>query len=611
MFRIAFLIAVHLLSISAFADKESDEIIRSKGILTKTDDPKVLVGVYNDLAWEYYYTNFDSSMKYVQLAIKLSEDLEDVYWKSVSLEMLAILKDVSGQVEEALNLYFEVIKLRESIGGEGLENTYNNVAAIFRNQENYEKALVYFRKSYAMEEDLNNPPGIAASLINIGLTLMRMNDVDSIEGYYSRAMSISDSIGDPVLMADVRINLAEFLQQQGQTEAAWKNYESALTIAGSASLVGSTCVASFGLAEIAHARGDHRAALQWLEKALSAALQINNLEYLSRVFGIRAVVHAAQGEYRKAFEDREMYIVLKDSVSKTELLRLTTTLEARFASEQKERRIAELQLDATERALDAVTSKNQRNLLFSLAIILVLGVVFLAYRYALQQKVSRLLAQKNKTIEEALRDRETLLKEIHHRVKNNLQVVSSLLSIQGREITDEKALEAVNESKHRVQSMALIHQYLYSENDLKSIDMQQYVSQLSKNLFAAYRTDHDAVELKLDVDMIMLDVDTAIPVGIILNELITNALKYAFPDGEGGRLLVALKIENGRLNLRVADSGVGFSGETKGDFSFGMKLLNAFKQKLEAEIIVRSDGGADITYSIGKFKSTWGQGIAS
>lgn len=242
---------------------------------------------------------------------------------------------------------------------------------------------------------------------------------------------------------------------------------------------------------------------------------------------------------------------------------------------------------------------------------MVLGIAFIAYRYRHRHRMVNILSDKNKTIEAALKDRETLLKEIHHRVKNNLQVVSSLLSIQGREITDSKALEAVNESKNRVKSMALIHQYLYGDNDLKSIDMQQYIVQLSKSLFSAYRVDHDLVELCTEVEPIMLDVDTAVPLGIILNELVTNALKYAFPEGRAGTLTVSLKEVNGKLELRVKDDGVGPDTAHSSDFSFGMKLLNAFKSKLNAEFETKNENGVEAIYTIATYKRSWAETTAS
>jgi len=341
------------------------------------------------------------------------------------------------------------------------------------------------------------------------------------------------------------------------------------------------------------------------------ARKVNSLQYSKRIHGLRATVLFGMRRYKEAFEEQSEYLTAKDSLLSLEIMEITNELEAKYKSEKQERQITELRLATAESALNAVTSRNQRNFLFFLSVLMILAVTFIAYRYRNQQKTAVLLAQKNQTIETALKDRETLLKEIHHRVKNNLQVVSSLLSIQGREITDSKALAAVNESKNRVKSMALIHQYLYGDHDLKSIDMQQYIVQLSKSLFNAYKVDHDLVELRTDIEPVLLDVDTAVPLGIILNELVSNSLKYAFPEGREGVLSISLREINGALELRVKDNGVGSLTADPSDLSFGTKLLNAFKSKLNAEFETKSENGLEAVYTIRTYKRLWAKNTAS
>ncbi|MBK7556289.1 MAG: sensor histidine kinase [Flavobacteriales bacterium] len=142
-------------------------------------------------------------------------------------------------------------------------------------------------------------------------------------------------------------------------------------------------------------------------------------------------------------------------------------------------------------------------------------------------------------------------------MKNNLQTVSSLLSIQGRSITDETAKQAVNDSRLRVKSMALIHQDLYREGDLTGVQMEDYVAKLANGLVTSYSMT-DRVQLDLRVHPINLDVDTAVPLGLILNELITNALKYAWPDGRPGRLQVSMSVSTeDALLVDVIDDGIG------------------------------------------------------
>lgn len=595
------LLLILLHGIAGHSQSEPDAIIRLKANLTKTVDLPKLTEIYNDLAWEYSATNIDSANFYVQKAIERANKLNDPYWKAVSLEMLAILKEISGQNEEAIKLYFKVIPIRESIGGVGLENTYNNMAIIFRTQNNFETAYSYFYRSYKIEVEKNNKQGIAASLINIAITEKHLNRKDSIKHHLWEALSIGREIDNQGLKSHAMINLGIVNREENNVDSALYYFKEALILTGNTDK-GSEVVINIGLAEIYTGTGELAKALRFLDRAENLALELRSIEYLKRIYSDKAAVYAANGNYKQAYIFSNKFFAMNDSLTNLKLIAQTNDLEKKYETERKERQITELQLASVEQQLIAKAGNNQRRFLMFIATILSLAAWFAFYRYRKEQRTARILQGKNETIVTALHDREILLKEIHHRVKNNLQVVSSLLSIQGREISDEKALEAVNESKHRVQSMALIHQYLYSENDLKSIDMQQYVNQLSANLFKAYKLDHDLVKLEVDVSPIMLDVDTAIPLGIIINELITNALKYAFPENMEGVLRVKLNEENERLNLHISDNGVGQSAVSVSDINFGTKLINAFKNKLKAELDMNTENGYSVLFSIGNYK---------
>lgn len=583
---------------------EPDVIMELKSEIDR-GDPKDNIEIYNDLAWEYHFSDFDSSMKYTNLALELAERFDEPYWRAVSLEMKAILFEISGQVREALNLYFEVIPLRESFGGVGLENTYNNMAVIFRNQGNYENALFYFRQSYEIEKRNNNRLGIAESLNNIALSQSSLGQRDSVEALLFTAKHISDSLGNQNLTSDISLNLADFYLKEDNIPMARLYYEEVYKLAEENRLEARLCPAALGLAEIHLAQGDLYEAKYFMAKARESVLKTRFLEYRLRIENLSSEIFAAEGNYEAAWRSKSEYLSLKDSVARKELVTLSNTLAAQFENERKERRIAELQRDTAEQKFTAEANRNQRNMLIFFAVALLGTGGVISYRYVVQRRVASLLTAKNQTIRETLDDREILLREIHHRVKNNLQIVSSLLSIQSREITDQKAIEAVNESKLRVGSMALIHQFLYSKENLKSIDMQQYITQLSQNLFAAYRTDRDKVALTVNAPQIYLDVDTAIPIGLIINELITNSLKYAFPNEREGMIRVLLWEEGDKLNLQVSDNGVGQSENAEQSGNFGMKLLKAFQKKLRAELIINFKNGTEIHYIIGKYARSW------
>jgi len=191
-------------------------------------------------------------------------------------------------------------------------------------------------------------------------------------------------------------------------------------------------------------------------------------------------------------------------------------------------------------------------------------------------------------INASLKEKEVLLREIHHRVKNNLQIISSLLNLQSRYIKDEQARQIFRESQNRVRSMALIHEKLYQSKNLAEINFVEYVEDLVGYLFRMYETDSHEVRLEIDVDDISLDVDTALPCGLIINELITNSLKHAFPDGNpDGKIHIDFRGDDyGKLRLIVSDNGVGFPENL--DFrkteSLGLRLVNTLVRQLNGNI---------------------------
>lgn len=199
-------------------------------------------------------------------------------------------------------------------------------------------------------------------------------------------------------------------------------------------------------------------------------------------------------------------------------------------------------------------------------------------------------------LRKSLQEKELLLKEIHHRVKNNLMVISSLLNLQSKYIKDKAALEVFRESQHRARSMALIHTMLYQSEDLKCIDFGDYISKLTTELFRTYVT-RDNIKLNLDVGEVLLDINTSIPLGLIVNELVSNSLKHAFPQGEGGEVTVSFQKTRDHYLFQVADTGVGFPEDLdyKKTNSLGMRLVNTLTGQLDGEIDLDTTQGTSFT----------------
>jgi PAS domain S-box-containing protein len=200
-------------------------------------------------------------------------------------------------------------------------------------------------------------------------------------------------------------------------------------------------------------------------------------------------------------------------------------------------------------------------------------------------------------IRTSLREKEALLKEIHHRVKNNLQVVTSLLGLQSRAATDEQTRKMFQESQNRIHSMALLHESLYQSNNLAMIDFPDYIRQLASHLFHSYGVRADRIHLRTNLDELYLNLDSAVPCGLIINELVSNSLKYAFPDGREGEVRIELhEHSSGQAKLVVADNGVGLRSDI--DWvtarSLGLRLVRSLAEQLGARIEVKSNTGTEV-----------------
>ena len=220
----------------------------------------------------------------------------------------------------------------------------------------------------------------------------------------------------------------------------------------------------------------------------------------------------------------------------------------------------------------------------------------------LRDVTERVAAQEK--IMSSLREKEVLLKEIHHRVKNNLQVIASLLGLQARSAADERMRRMLLESQDRVHTMALLHENLYRSQNFSEIDLPAYIRELVSHLFHSYGVEEGCIGLEMKLDPLSINPDAAVACGLILNELVSNALKYAFPSGRKGVVRVELKVvPTNQVKLVVADDGVGLARKTDIDTAttLGLRLVRTLAEQLSGKVQLRSDPGtqAELTFPIG------------
>lgn len=312
---------------------------------------------------------------------------------------------------------------------------------------------------------------------------------------------------------------------------------------------------------------------------------------------------SAAGNLMSAIAHYKLYKSLSDSIFNADKANQINSLQIQFETEQKDKNI---RLLTQKNNLQAETIHKDKTIkLFTAgAAALLLLLLGLGYnRYRLKQKSNAQLQAKQdeinqqyETLKKLLSEKEWLLREIHHRVKNNLQILISLLNTQSAYIDNQDAMDAIQNSQHRMHAMSLIHQKLYQSDSLATIDMKWYIRELVSYMRECFNIDKN-IRLIIEADDLALDVAQAVPLGLILNEAVTNAIKYAFVDGRFGTINIMLQLEeNGDCVLKIADNGVGLPENFDEDNlnSLGMNLMKGLSEQLEGLFTMVNNKGLHI-----------------
>ena len=315
---------------------------------------------------------------------------------------------------------------------------------------------------------------------------------------------------------------------------------------------------------------------------------------------------SAQGDFHSAFKHLHFYQTKMDSILGENRVRQLQVLGVEYETTLKEDSIKlkdkNILLLRQQNSLQQANLQ-QANLIKNVTIagttlaFVIIGLLYRLYRQ--KQKSNKVITQKNEHLQHFLREKEWLLREIHHRVKNNLQIVMSLLNSQSAYIENDAALTAIHDSQHRVHAMSLIHQKLYGSENISSIDMSFYVRELVSYLRDSFDTGQ-RIRFEFNVEPLELDVSQAIPVGLILNEAITNSLKYAFPDDMEGVITISFS-NNGHDNylLTISDNGIGMPVHVKDkkSGSLGMSLMDGLSEDLDGKFSIENNNGTTIKIS--------------
>ena len=508
---------------------------------------------------------YEKSLEYFQAALSLNRELGDTNEMGSCYIGIGILYIVQGNEKEAEDYLLKAIESFKSVGNAGREYlTILNLGGLYRENGDYEKSIEFSLK--ARDYFLANGPEIrlAIAYYNLGVAYYELNQLEESKLQYLLGYEIFERLGDKMRNSGIIMRLSEIALKQGQLDVALSNAKQAL---------------------------------EGFEEIENQGQELWAFQHISNIY-------KEKGDYKLALEYRIKYEEMLDSVNSKETKSRIAEIEEKYQSELKDKQLNQARSEIELNALILQKQQNQKYAFLAVAIFTLAILLLLLNQYRIKNRNNETLREKNKLIQKSLGEKEVLLKEIHHRVKNNLQFISSLLNLQSRHVQDPQTLAVLLEGKNRVQSMALVHQKLYQEENLKGVHMSSYVRSLVDSLVHSYKIDRDKIEVKVDIEEMFLDVDTAIPVGMILNELITNVFKYAFKDNHEGSFEVSLLEQTDKLLLKVVDNGAGLPDnfELAEDKRFGFELIKSLVEKMKGELETRNDQGAVITITIGNYK---------
>jgi two-component sensor histidine kinase len=342
------------------------------------------------------------------------------------------------------------------------------------------------------------------------------------------------------------------------------------------------------------------------KKYKKASLYLNNLSGM-RFFAsyerdlqfLWYKIDSAKGDYLSSLNHLRNYKTTSDSLFSIIKNKQIAEIQIKYETDQKEKDIKLLKKDGLLQREKVIRSENMRNITFGGLVLLILFIGLLYNGYRLKQRnnvsLNRLLNEKDRL----LLDKEWLIKEIHHRVKNNLQIVMGLLQRQSAYINNNEALEVIKNSGNRMHSIALIHQKLYQSESLDLIIMPEYIDELISYLKDSYDLGN-RIHFEKQIDVIKLDVAQAVPLGLILNEAITNAIKYAYAGDEMGIVKIALKRMNNGFNyLTIIDNGKGLPAglDSENVGSLGLNLMKGLSKQLGGKLEIENFNGVIVKVS--------------
>lgn len=574
-------------------------------VLQHTPQDTLRVNLLNKLAGYWFQSNADSMVARAREAKTLAQKLHFTKGTADAIIQIAIYNRNKGDYAIALEELHTAAGFYEQLG-----NTINeaevilNIAQVYKDmsgpnetEEYLDKALDYSRQSYSLYNSVHDTAGMANSLSSQGITYRDKGKVfgqlhyyDSAFKVFTAAISLVESSGKGVQFTGKLYNNISQVYLEYK-----KDYHRALDYLFKAVAFNTQrqnqLSLSFNYGNISHAYvelHDLKQALLYANKMKELGMQLKRPERLRNAYSQLYEVYKEKGRMDSALHYYVLSDQIDDSLNNVAKTGEVVHLQTKYETARKESQIQTLQTESdhqTRRIAYLIAG-------IVLSAALVISLLLMYNRVRKQRQQIALQAQ----------HKEMMMKELHHRVKNNLQIVSSLLSLQTYKVQDEGTVSVLRESQQRVQAMSFIHQRLYKNEDLTAVNMKEYLTDLAESLVTSYGYNRDDFDLQILIDQELIDVDKALPIGLVINEMITNSLKYAYHDIAHPSLHISLTENAENMVFVVKDNGIGIDEKqwNQQGKSFGKQLITALCKQMRAKQTMTVADGTQFTIIIPK-----------
>lgn len=540
----------------------------------------------------------DSASLYFTKAEKGYKAIDDKKGQATTYFKISWVHKKRGELQEAMEADLKALKLMETLGDKlGIANANGRLSNDLLEQGRKEDALEYAMKSIEISKENGFNEEIIYGYTAAGDANIAMGDNDQSFKYFDLALTTAKSLGlNPMSLSDFTNNRGNAFKRLGRYEEALKDYKEALRLATESNYQNAIQTVGGNLGEVNLLLGNYKEALPYQLETVRLFEESGDLPNLPENYMHVSTIYEKLGDYPLALEFQKKARIMGDSIAAAESDRNMSELLTQYETGKKEATI----VSQTQK----IKQQRKTQILY-ICLAALLGIVVFGMFFTMKniRKKRKALSVLNVQLDAKNKQNELLMKEIHHRVKNNLEMVKSLIALQSAKLEDGASKEAMLASQNRVQSMGIIHQKLYQGENLGAIEMKDYFINLGEGILDTFNAE-DKVKIDCAMDDLNLDVDTAVPIGLIVNELLTNALKYAFPDGVKGQINISLKKENNNLLLNVSDNGIGKTDGLKPKGTgFGTQLIQLLTQQLNGTISEDYKNGTAVSFNFKNFKT--------